>query len=166
MLSQSLSNKSSPNTDAKNPGIAFISRNTFQIFHNLHHFRIIRHPRVRMSTPGTQKRRKQEGEKTRKRMPAESPRNKTSGKVRGGQAWVSLPSNPKLMVPVGKTEKYPEEIRDVLSPRPQGAVVGGLIAENTLYAVTVSVESIQLSEHCATANTNTLQTLIVGFIFR
>lgn len=115
MLSQSLSNKSSPNMDAKNPGIAFISRNTFQIFHNLHHFRIIRHPRVGMSTPGTQKRRKQEGEKTRKRMPAESPRNKTSGKVRGGQAWVPLPSNPKLMVPVGKTEKYPKEIRDILS---------------------------------------------------
>ena len=103
-----------------------------------------------MSTPGTQKRRKQEGEKTRKRIPAESPRKKTSGKVRGGQTWVPLPSNLQVMVPIGKAEKYPEEIGDILGPRPQGARVGGLIAENTLYAVIVAVESIQLSERCNT----------------
>ena len=99
-----------------------------------------------MSTKEMQKRRKQEREKLRKTPSAESPRKKTSGKVRDGQTWVPLPSDQKFMVPVGKSEKYPTEIGDILRLWSEGAVSGGLIAENTLYAIVTSVESVVLGE--------------------
>ena len=50
------------------------------------------------------------------------------------------------MVPVGKSEKYPTEIGDILRLWSEGAVSGGLIAENTLYAIVTSVESVVLGE--------------------
>ena len=82
-------------------------------------------------------------QKKSKRKGSDSPRKKPASKSHAGEGWVAVPGSPSWMVPRWKSDKYPAEINVLLADENP---VGGAIHNNTLYATTTSLDTLELSK--------------------